>query len=408
MGSLKRQRLCEPTTLMSLGDDMLAEILRRLPSQPSLARAAFACPRLLSVASSSVANHFISPAALLGYFISVNGGDIPSFHRALLRSNPAIVRRGDFLLADFEEYDWRLMDCRNGLLLLASSRSLVVFDPVSSSRLSIPHYLSNGFGRSASVHCFLLCCGGVTASFRVVCLQGTGRGGVRAHVYSSCTGEWCSHSPAPKGIKPPHKSYEYQPMHAGRRIYWRTRQETLTSLHVGSMVFSHQALPDNLCYSSLLSYSLGDMEDGTTCLVAVSTKKRFHCRMQVWFLKEEEGSSSWEMQWSVHASEWYLLRHVPRMVRICDVTAGVLLICMGYEKFGIRYRAFRLKDTDTFRKDNTKRQPLCIADFLTSPGLVHPYFMSWPRLSLKAIGSTKKDCTSEQEAAAASNKKKQV
>ncbi|KAK1632640.1 hypothetical protein QYE76_006955 [Lolium multiflorum] len=67
----KRQCQQEPTTLMSLGDDMLAEILRRLTSLSSFARAAFACKRLRNVISSStyssvVASRISSPAPLVG------------------------------------------------------------------------------------------------------------------------------------------------------------------------------------------------------------------------------------------------------------------------------------------------------------------------------------------------------
>ncbi|KAM0854497.1 hypothetical protein ACQ4PT_050383 [Festuca glaucescens] len=389
----KRQRQSEPTTLLSLGDDMLAEILCRLPSLPSLARAAFACPRLRDVAS-SVANRtrFMSPAPLLGYFISVVGGAIPSFHRSLLlpdRDVLGIVRRGDFCLADLEAYDWRLMDCRQGLLLLTSDRCMAVFDPVSSSRLRIPHYTSNGGGKS-SFHCFLPASGDA-ASFRVLCLESTGGGRVRPHVYSSCTGEWCSHSLAPKGIKAPRRgdphSNHYLPMHAGGRIYWRTNAEMLTSLHVGSMEFSHVGLPGEVHHSS--SYALGDTEDGTTCIVSVSTKylKKFDIR--VWFLKEEDGSP-WERQWRVDASELDLSAGPvtpSKMLKVYDVTAGIVLLSMGYRNNGIRYLAFRLKDTlwesTTKTKTNTKRQSLILADFCTSSGWVQPCFMAWPRPSLK-------------------------
>jgi hypothetical protein len=79
---------------------MLTEILRRLPLLPSLARAAFACPRLRS----PVASPFISPPQLMGYFILGVRSDIPSI---LLRSDrdvASIVRRGDFQLTGFEDY----------------------------------------------------------------------------------------------------------------------------------------------------------------------------------------------------------------------------------------------------------------------------------------------------------------
>lgn len=406
--SHKRQRQSEPTTLLSLGDDMLAEILCRLPSLPSLARAAFSCPRLLNVAS-SVANRIkiTSPAPLLGYFISVAGGDIPSFHRALLRSDrdvTSIIRRADFHLAGLEDYEWRLMDCSHGLLLLllTSDRSTAVFDPVASSRVRIPHCtnMSNGGGKSSSsFHCFLSASGDA-ASFRVLCLESTAGGRVRPHVYSSSTGEWCSHPLAPKGIRPPrrgdqHSNHHYLPVHAGGRIYWRTSAETLTSLHVGFMEFSHVGLPDKLCRS--FSYVLGDMEDGTTCIVSVSAKTA-GIHIQAWFLKGEK----WEEQCRVDAS--HLLADRVSGAKVCNVTAGVVLLSAGNKHKGLRYVAFRIKDTPGV--GTTK-----LAEFFTSAGWVHPYFMAWPRRpSLKAAGSAKNVSTSEieQEGVAGSNKKKQV
>jgi hypothetical protein len=389
--SHKRERQSKPpTTLMSLGDDILAEILRRLPSLPSLARAAFSCSRLRNVSS-----RIISPAPLLGYFASVAGGVIPSFHRALRLSDRdvvGIVRRGDFCLADLdlEDYGWRLMDCRHGLLLFTGDRCMAVFDPVASSQLHIPHYTSNIVGGESSFCCFLPSCGGAT-SFRVLCVESTGGGRVRPHVYSSCTGEWCSHLLAPKGIKAPRRgdphSNHYLPMHAGGRIYWRTSAEMLTSLHVGSMEFSHVGLPGEVHHSS--SYALGDTEDGTTCIVSVSTKYHQKLDIRVWFLKEEDGSS-WERQWRVDASELDLFAGPvtrSKVLKVYDVTAGIVLLSMGYRNNGIRYLAFRLKDIlwegTTKTKTSTKRQSLILADFCTSSGWVNPCFMAWPRPSLK-------------------------
>jgi hypothetical protein len=178
-------------------------------------------------------------------------------------------------------------------------------------------------------------------------------------------------------------------MHAGGRIYWRTQLEMLSSLDVGSMEFSHVALPDDVHRSS---YALGDTEDGTTCIVSVSTTYQQTLDLRVWFLKEEGGSSSWERQWSVDASEMDLLVGLlarSRMVKVYNVTAGIVLLSTGCKNNCVRYLAFRLKDTlqegttKTNTNTNTKRQSLILADFCASNGWVLPCFMAWPRLSLK-------------------------
>ncbi|VAH98063.1 uncharacterized protein LOC119289572 [Triticum dicoccoides] len=396
----KRKRDSEPTSLMSLGDDMLAEILSRLPSLPSLASAALASPWLCGVASSpAVLNPFLSRAPLLGYFVSVADGAVPAFHRALLRRDrhlAAVVRRGDFHLTDLE-YDGRLMDCRHGLILLSSRRQLVVFDPVSRSRLHIPIPEKHIYSRS--LHCFLPACGGGPTSFSVLSMEKKG-GRVRTRVYSSRTGEWCSHSWAPKGIKGPRESKLGWPMHAGGRIYWRSvTGDQLTSLDVGAMEFSHVELPGNLHNQPRsYPYAVGETEDGTTCLVAMSRK----LVLQVWFRMEED--KSWELQRQVNASRWYLPRG--RLQKVCDVTAGVVLLSMGTENGGLHHYAFRLKNV--LEEGTTTTRPELEADFFIFDARVHPYFMAWPRPSLKAAGSsnTKKTSLKDQEAGGSKKNKK--
>ncbi|KAK1632630.1 hypothetical protein QYE76_006945 [Lolium multiflorum] len=404
----KRQCQQEPTTLMSLGDDMLAEILRRLTSLSSFARAAVTCKRLRHVISSPsyssvVAARIMSSAPLVGYFISVIGGAAPSFHRALLGSDrdvASIVHHGKFQFADFDDYSWRLMDCRHGLLLLTSDRCMAVFDPLANTHSTIRHCTSRiSQCKSSSFHCILLASGADATSFRVLCLECTSGGRVRPHVYSSRTGVWQSHQLAPKEIKPPRRvdphSNHNLPMHAGGgRVYWRTHAAVLTSFDAGSMEFSHVPLPGGL--NHLSSYAVGDAEDGTTCLVAVSAEHQQKLDMRVWLLKEGgDGSSPWERQWRVDGSDELDVLAVPaarssHARKVYDVTAGVVLLSVGYKHNGIRYVAVRIKDTlrregatKTDTDTDTKRQTLILADFCSSSGWLHPYFMAWPRPSLK-------------------------
>ncbi|CAM0878393.1 unnamed protein product [Alopecurus aequalis] len=411
MGSLKRQSQSEPTTLMSLGDDMLAEILRRLPSQPSLARASFACPRLRDVASSSsVASRFTSPSPLLGYFISDHGGDIACFHRApplrpRCRCHPSSRRfpsRGfrGLQLAPYGLPPGPPTPHQRALhgRVRPSLKLTTAHTPLHEQRRQVIPLLPTGFRR----------CDFIPSALP----RAHGWQRVRAHVYSSCTGEWYSHSRAPNGIKPPRRgeqnSYNYQPMHAGGRICWRTKEQML-SLDVGSMKFSHLALPDKLCsyHRSHYSYVIGDTEDGITCLLAVVTYKSYHDKpvMLVWFLEEEEGLPSWELQWTVDSSEWDLLARVPSVVKVCDVTAGVVLLCMGNETSGLRYRAFRIKDC--MGSSNKRPHSLFLADFVTSAGWVHPYSMAWPRPSLKVELRMPAQVGSDKEAAPGSIERKQ-
>jgi hypothetical protein len=73
------------------------------------------------------------------------------------------------------------------------------------------------------------------------------------------------------------------------------------------------------------------------------------------------------------------------MLKVHNVTAGVVLVSPGCKNNCVRYLAFRLKDTlrEGATNTNTKRQSLILADFCASNGWVLPCFMAWPRLSLK-------------------------
>jgi hypothetical protein len=174
---------------------------------------------------------------------------------------------------------------------------MAVFDPLTDKHFPIPHCTSRIIHcKSSSFHCILLASAADPTSFRVLCLECTSGGRVRPHVYNSHTGEWQSHPLAPKVIKPPRRvdphSNHNLPMHAGGgRVYWRTHAAVLTSFDVGSMEFSHVPLPGGL--NHLPSYAVGDAENDTTCLVAVSAEHQQKLGMRVWLLKMGEHGSSY-------------------------------------------------------------------------------------------------------------------
>jgi hypothetical protein len=134
------------------------------------------------------------------------------------------------------------------------------------------------------------------------------------------------------------------------------------------MEFSHVPLPEKLC--RYFPYVVGDTEDGTTCIVSVSAKTA-GLDIRVWFLKGDK----WEEQRRVDAPNMLGADRISA-AKVCNVTAGVVLLSTGNKHKGLGYVAFRIKNTPG--EGGTK-----LAEFFTSAGWVHPYFMAWPRPSLK-------------------------
>ncbi|KAF6991204.1 hypothetical protein CFC21_008321 [Triticum aestivum] len=138
----------------ALGDDLLGEILRRLPDMASLASAALVCKGWDGVASDPVIfRRFLSLRAplLVGVILTKRDRECAAhrndlrFVRASSTRNPKLASaaaHGDFYFEGHPEIEatdrWSLRGCNGGLLLLCRGRyalNLAVYDPLERTAI---------------------------------------------------------------------------------------------------------------------------------------------------------------------------------------------------------------------------------------------------------------------------------
>ncbi|KAF0895524.1 hypothetical protein E2562_013607 [Oryza meyeriana var. granulata] len=348
-------------SLQSVNDDVLEEILVRLPSIASLARAACACARWRALASSSafLRRFRALHPSLLGHFATDADDElvIPTFHPSRAQfdgCSDAAVRGSDFFLTHVDaNAGWRIQDCRHGRVLLANERDLLVYDPLS--RRGVPIRRPRWDDPSSHfTHCLLA--GDDDGddrpdSFRVVSVEHYGEGAARAAVFSSGTGAWRYGRWDYRVINPkrPSECSYFPGMQAAGRVYWKHRDTTkLQVFDAGAMRFSYVRLPEGVHPRS--KYAVGEAEDGGCCLVCLAEAPH-GAVFKVWRLMIGKGSSSaswsswkWELERRLLACEVIGKVKYPPLRHVCSVVAGVVLISFQNHAGPHRHVAFRLSN----------------------------------------------------------------
>ncbi|CAN6360790.1 unnamed protein product [Urochloa humidicola] len=274
------------TTIHSLSDDLLLDIFLRLPSLPSLVRAALACRSFLAAVRSSPTfrRRFLAlhPHPLIGFFFETDGCDVPSFSPIRRRSDPdltAAVRGADVFLTHLPYHEdadpgWTIFDCRGGCLLLLNSDTdqIAAYNPMTRALHLLPmppKEISKGRrGKFNSLSFSLLLSDETPGSFRVVSLCHD-KSRVRAVVYSSATREWriLPWSEAVPGQPAGKKHWLLRVRQANGNLYWaHAKQAHIEVLDTTSMRFSFMDLPNYLKGQGHL-YTIGETKDGKLCLV---------------------------------------------------------------------------------------------------------------------------------------------
>ncbi|CAM0904251.1 unnamed protein product [Alopecurus aequalis] len=344
------------TTVASLPDDVVADILLRLPSPTSIFRAALASTHWCRVAVSPSfvrrireLHHF---PPLLGHFLScVNSSTLPLFQPVSLHADPAlaaVVRRGDFFLTRLQDSGRCVLeDCRDGFLLCSSRTKLAIYDPTTHHAVYLPlppKRPGPGSGYIAHTFCLLRDSGGANGQrfFRVISLKQRHQS-ARAEEYDSRAGEWRAH---PYTVLRPARSHDnrfFPAMHGAGRIYWKySCAPLLLCLDTKTMRFSYVRVPSGI--SHLSAFAVGETEEGKCCLVHVCNGSEGGCpQLQVWLRGDDAKAEPWVLE----RVEPLLLRlSAPvhgRARQVRAVVAGLVLVCFNGSSAHLPHVAFRLK-----------------------------------------------------------------
>ncbi|KAL6644113.1 hypothetical protein ACP70R_018879 [Stipagrostis hirtigluma subsp. patula] len=305
----KPQAPAAPTTIRALTDDLLREIFLRLPSLPSLVRAALACRSFLAAVRSSpdFRRRFraLHPAPLLGIFFDSDDEERPSFKPVLRRSDPdlaAAVRGADVFLTRLPDNEdsspgWQIEECRGGYLLLRDweTGKMAAYNPLTRAMHLFPSPPDKKIrhdcrGKFIPMSFFLLSSDETPGSFRVVYVCHD-KSRLRAAVFSSGTKKWqvLPWSQAAPEQPAPIKYWLCTGTQVNGSLYWsHDRHAYKVALDTVTMQFSFIDLPEALKGQSHL-YKDGETKDGKPCIVAAIA-----FTLCIWFWRADaDGVEKW-------------------------------------------------------------------------------------------------------------------
>ena len=293
------------TTIHSLGDDLLREIFLRLPSLPSLVRAALTSRAFLAVIRSPAFRcrfRALHPPPLLGFFFESIGEDVPSFSPIRRRCEPdiaAAVRGVDVFLTRIPYHEdaspgWKIKDCRGGCLLLLNYRTeqITVYNPLTRALDLFPTPPHDGKFRYMNY--FLLYSDQSPGSFRVV-YSCHDKSRVRASIFSSDTREWqilpwSEAAPAQPSGK---KHWLLSGTQVNGNLYWaHAKQAYMVVLDTATLQFSFIDLLEHLKGQGYL-YKLGAAKDGKLCMVSVD-----EFALWTWLRRADDSGAE---KWMLHS-----------------------------------------------------------------------------------------------------------
>ncbi|RCV26090.1 hypothetical protein SEVIR_5G224400v4 [Setaria viridis] len=397
-----------PSTIHSLGEDLLLDIFLRLPSLAALIRAALTCRAWRRAVASSPAfrRHFrdIHRAPLLGLFFETpsvgQAPAVPAFPsfvpaRRSDRDLAAAVRGGDFFLTSLQErpggpHGWDILDCRGGYILLRNDEEeiMAVLNPLarrSERFFDLAHEDTLQGHRGYPVVCYnacLLCSDEDPLSFRVVLLAHD-ESRVRATFFSSDTNEW---SILPWVNVPASSSRKKfwlldSSMQSKGFLYWvyKNRKYMIT-LNTVTMEFSVDELPQ-LLKNEHCSFVVGETSSGARCIVYAID----FC-VGLLLRRTENGIiERWDLQWAARL-DTQLDQVLGELISVYDELQVVAV------RDGFAYLATSEKSDDTqtpswFLSFCLQTMELEKLFQRTYDAGVYPYVMTWPPSLVGNYGS---------------------
>ncbi|XP_020176604.1 uncharacterized protein [Aegilops tauschii subsp. strangulata] len=287
-----------PTTISSLGEDLLCEVFLRLPSLPTLVRAALTCPAFLRVVRSSpkFRRRFrdLHPAPLLGVFLDIYDPGMPAFVPIRRRSDPdhaAAVRGADVFLTrvpdleaeeeggaedegegedEDENIGWSMTECRDGYVVLVNRtvgriiKRVAVYDPLTRGLHLLP--APPGDPEETEVEFHVVTSDEDRRSLRVICICKE-RKKVRVAVFSPDSKEWQISRKAPR--------LKLQADDSGTLVngcvYWATVSKAdihVLKLNTATLQFSRMDPPRHM--GGREGLKVGETSDGKLCLACAS------------------------------------------------------------------------------------------------------------------------------------------
>ncbi|XP_048532272.1 uncharacterized protein LOC125511032 [Triticum urartu] len=422
-----------PTTICGLGDDLLCEVFLRLPSLPSLVRAALTCPAFLRAVRSSPSfrRRFrdLHPAPLLGVFLDIYDSAMPAFvpnrhwsdpdHTAAVRGaevfltrvpdvedegsddpdHAAAVRGADVSLTRVHEDEseggdgdgdeesefeggykspgWSMTSCRDGYVVLVSrsTKRAAVYDPLTR-RLHLLRAPPVETREDAEPEFVVVTPEEDPRSFRVVCISKEMRA-AQVAVFSPGSMEW-QIFPKVGNLK---QFLVYNgPIVNGTlvngSVYWACSSGSdLHVLNTATLHFSQIDLPPlNDVWDWGQTFKIvGESSDGKPCVARLAD-----LTLEVWVRRAAaDGADRWMLDTTFpvpHANGKLKLQNVDEgSIEVAAIISGTVYLSLDQRSYGGGDSTWLL----SFCTQTEELKKVCPITYSVDKSC-YPYVMAWP------------------------------